>query len=218
MATTSPDNIWTPDAGDDYALTTDLATMADTIQDAITTLRGLSNVGLEADLPSTADNGSTYYATDTDKTYLRVGGVWIIERVGLRTWSPTVSGLTVGNGTLSCRYQRTGRVVDFFIDFAAGSTSSVSGPIFFTFPEAPLGPTTYRHFGEGLIRLAGGSAWVLQPRMAGSSTFSLASLNPSGSAVAPGSNLSETFPTSGSWGDVTYRPTFYAHGTYLTAA
>lgn len=39
MATTSPDNIWTPDAGDDYALTTDLAAMADTIQDAISDVR-----------------------------------------------------------------------------------------------------------------------------------------------------------------------------------
>lgn len=35
MATTSPDNIWTPDSGDDYALTVDLARMADDIQDAL---------------------------------------------------------------------------------------------------------------------------------------------------------------------------------------
>lgn len=35
MATTSPDNIWTPDSGDDYALTVDLAAMADTVQDAL---------------------------------------------------------------------------------------------------------------------------------------------------------------------------------------
>lgn len=35
MATTSPDNIWTPDAGDDYALTVDLAATADTVQDAL---------------------------------------------------------------------------------------------------------------------------------------------------------------------------------------
>lgn len=40
MATTSPDNIWTPDAGDDYALTTDLAATADTVQDALNTVRG----------------------------------------------------------------------------------------------------------------------------------------------------------------------------------
>lgn len=38
MAVTSPDNIWTPDSGDDYALTVDLAATADTIQDALTAL------------------------------------------------------------------------------------------------------------------------------------------------------------------------------------
>lgn len=36
MATTSPDNIWSPDAGDPYALTTSLATLADSVQMAIT--------------------------------------------------------------------------------------------------------------------------------------------------------------------------------------
>lgn len=43
MATTSPDNIWTPDSGDDYALTVDLAATADTIQDALTALRAELN-------------------------------------------------------------------------------------------------------------------------------------------------------------------------------
>jgi hypothetical protein len=39
LALTTPDEIWTPDTGDDYALTTDLAATADTIQDAINGLR-----------------------------------------------------------------------------------------------------------------------------------------------------------------------------------
>lgn len=43
MAVTSPDNIWTPDAGDQYALTTDLAATADTVQDALTALRTIVN-------------------------------------------------------------------------------------------------------------------------------------------------------------------------------
>lgn len=37
MALTSPDNIFSPDAGDDYALTADLAAVADSVQLAITT-------------------------------------------------------------------------------------------------------------------------------------------------------------------------------------
>lgn len=46
MATTSPDNIWTPDAGDDYALTVDLAAMADTVQDALNKKANSSDSGL----------------------------------------------------------------------------------------------------------------------------------------------------------------------------
>lgn len=42
MATTSPDNIWTPDAGDDYALTVDLAAMADSVQNALKTRDGVN--------------------------------------------------------------------------------------------------------------------------------------------------------------------------------
>lgn len=45
MATTSPDNLWTPDAGDPYALTIDLAATADTIQDALTALRSSTGAG-----------------------------------------------------------------------------------------------------------------------------------------------------------------------------
>lgn len=69
MATTSPDNIWTPDSGDDYALTVDLAATADTVQDAltdvrsdITTLEGTlvgSGVGLRTSTPHTT-SGSAY--------------------------------------------------------------------------------------------------------------------------------------------------------------
>lgn len=40
MALTDPDNIWTPDSGDDYALTVDLAAMADTIQTVLTDIHG----------------------------------------------------------------------------------------------------------------------------------------------------------------------------------
>lgn len=46
MATTTPDNIWTPDSGDDYALTTDLAAMADTIQDALNTKADSTQSGI----------------------------------------------------------------------------------------------------------------------------------------------------------------------------
>lgn len=82
MATTSPDNIWTPDSGDDYALTVDLAATADTIQDALTDIRGdiAYRVGLNADRTALtgADlfEGLRFYATDTDLEWFYNGSLW----------------------------------------------------------------------------------------------------------------------------------------------
>lgn len=58
MALTSPDDIWTPDATDDYSLTVDLATMADTIQDALVSLRA-GDTGWVTITPSTGWTANT---------------------------------------------------------------------------------------------------------------------------------------------------------------
>lgn len=86
MAVTSPDNIWTPDAGDDYALTTDLASTADTVQDAITALRGglFSNGGLMSARPAFGQEGRTYYATDTNVEWLDTGTSWVVKFARIR--------------------------------------------------------------------------------------------------------------------------------------
>lgn len=87
MATTTPDNIWTPDAGDNYALTTDLAAMADTIQDAITDVRstGAYRADLEANRLSTPDpfDGLLYFSTDTGKLWRYSAGTWLPVTGGL---------------------------------------------------------------------------------------------------------------------------------------
>lgn len=80
MATTSPDNIWTPDAGDDYALTTDLAATADTIQAAITANR-VGRIGTNAQrLALSGANlyeGLTFRTTDTRRDWVYTNGAWV---------------------------------------------------------------------------------------------------------------------------------------------
>lgn len=46
MALTSPSNIWTPDPGDDYDLTVDLAATADSIQRALSAITGATKRGV----------------------------------------------------------------------------------------------------------------------------------------------------------------------------
>lgn len=79
MAVTSPDNIWTPDAGDDYALTVDLAAMADTVQDALNTVKTY-RVGTNAERIALtgADlfEGLSFYATDTNALWRYNGTAW----------------------------------------------------------------------------------------------------------------------------------------------
>jgi hypothetical protein len=50
------------------------------------------------------------------------------------TWSPTVTGLTKGNGTEVARYRNNGKMVDIFYQFTLGSTSSVTGQLYLTPP------------------------------------------------------------------------------------
>lgn len=80
MATTSPDNIWSPDSGDDYALTVDLAAMADTAQDAITANR-VARIGTDAERLALSGGalfeGLTFRTTDTRYDWVYTGGVWV---------------------------------------------------------------------------------------------------------------------------------------------
>ena len=82
MATTTPDNIYSPDAGQQYALTQDLLAMADSVQNALTT-RALTAsvrtyVGTRAErLAFTARDGDIWQETDNPGfTFVFRGSSW----------------------------------------------------------------------------------------------------------------------------------------------
>lgn len=83
MATTSPDNIWTPDGTDDYDHTIDLATMADSVQAAVSSVRTGANAfkGLLAARPTAGVEGRTYYATDINRGFRDDGTSWLPEHI-----------------------------------------------------------------------------------------------------------------------------------------
>ena len=80
MATTTPDGIYSPDAGQQYALTQDLLAMADSVQDALTKRTAFS--GPRADrlaAESTAPNGSIWVETDNlQSLYVKRAGQWAV--------------------------------------------------------------------------------------------------------------------------------------------
>lgn len=49
-------------------------------------------------------------------------------------WTPTWSGLTVGNGTTVARYEQLGKTVNFYVVFTFGTTTSVTSFVYVNLP------------------------------------------------------------------------------------
>lgn len=188
MATTSPDNIKTPNAGDQYALVQDLGALADTTQAALVK-RANAYTGTSAQrtaFTSTAPEGTQW--TDTNGTkgtwYLRAG-VWTGGDTGWVTLTP-ISPIT---GTIRAR--TVGRVTEIRFDLggtlplgdAAYSTAlpvemrpSTEGvgltpvPAYFDPTGARSASTVYVNPGDGVLRgTAGGGPAITRVR--GSQTW-----------------------------------------------
>lgn len=134
MATTTGDDIWTPDSGDDYALTTDLARTADDVQDALNVRKRVySGAGSPTGItsPSRLDE---YVNTSDGVRWWYDGTTWIAS---FATFSPSWSGLTLGNGSAGGQYWRDGSKLDFLAWFSMGSTTAFTGAIKLTLPVTP---------------------------------------------------------------------------------
>lgn len=116
-----------------------------TVPDASTTLVGtdatqtLTNKSLTS--PTITGTGTAAVASLTVNSvdYTPAGAAWT-------TWVPTLTNLTLGNGTQTARYRQMGKTIDYYWSFVLGSTSAVSvtTPPKFTLPVAPRS-----HYGTG---------------------------------------------------------------------
>jgi len=103
--------------------------------------------------------GRTIFETDTKQWLMWDGSSWLYRGGALQgTWSFAVTGATsgtgsVGNGTVSANYFRSGDWVDFWVRFTLGSTTSFAptvGSLAFNLPIATtMAGTT--PIGSGLI-------------------------------------------------------------------
>jgi hypothetical protein len=74
-------------------------------------------------------NGTMLVANSAEST----GVKWTTatDQFPWAAYTPTTANLTVGNGTLTARYQQIGKTVNVFVQFVLGSTSAMgSGPNF----------------------------------------------------------------------------------------
>lgn len=86
--------------------------------------------------PASPFAGQVIYETDTSLSYTYNGSAWVqTGNVGAWTsYTPTWTGLSVGNGTQNCAYTQIGKTVHARVRLTFGSTTSVTGNPAFTLP------------------------------------------------------------------------------------
>lgn len=80
--------------------------------------------------------GQRIYETDTQRELLYDGVGWIIMSEPVQSYTPALTNLTPGNGTLACTYHRTDGFCYVTIKFTVGSTSAVGTSPTFSLPVA----------------------------------------------------------------------------------
>jgi hypothetical protein len=109
---------------------------ANAIQNAIVDAKGDLIAATAADTPARLASSGVNGNVLTVDTTAATGLAWAAP-AGLTysAWTPTTTGITLGNGTLTARYVQSGKFVTGSINVTLGSTSSISAAgISFTAP------------------------------------------------------------------------------------
>ena len=97
--------------------------------------------------PASPSEGMTIYETDTDAYAVYTGSDWFFPGQFVK-YTPTFTGLTLGNGVADFAYSRVGDTIVLRANLIFGSTSSItatSGTIVFTLPvSAATTPSSVR--------------------------------------------------------------------------
>lgn len=175
------------------------------IQNAIVDAKGDLIAATANDTPArlaVGANNTLLTADSTAATGLKWAGAWT-------TWTPTITNLTIGNGTITARYARVGNTVNFSLKVLFGSTTSISGSPFFTLPLNAASVASYFvDFVDAGVSNYYGTAGIY------SFDFSqcfMNAINTSGTYAANAA-MSATVPFT--WGNGDY---FHVSGTYETA-
>ena len=91
------------------------------------------------------------------------------------TWTPTLTNITAGNGTVTAKYLQVGKMVNVYFKFILGSTSAITGNPTFTLPvsavQQVIAPAYIQDAGTnnyyGILTLGGGSGTIVMQNVAG---------------------------------------------------
>lgn len=138
------------------------------------------------------------------------GSSWVWQ-----SWTPTFTNFTLGNGSVGfAKYLQTGKVVNFRILVNLGSTSSVSGALYFTVPVTSQADyySTELYIGYGVAEQPGTTNAMLGVQVYSATLLRLRPALASSTYVQFVTDTSSTVPFT--WATGNY---FYAQGTYEAA-
>lgn len=128
------------------------------------------------------------------------------------TWTPTLTNLTLVDGTLVARYRRLRKTVDFRFKFKLGASSTVGTTPMFTLPVTPSteydATTDHDRIGVGfLFDVSTAASRVVDPLLTAASTVQINHVN----ATPTSTSTTATVPWTWATGD-----TLSVWGTYYT--
>jgi hypothetical protein len=141
--------------------------------------------------------------TDTDRVLYYDGTNWIILMEPTQSYTPTLTNLTLGNGTLTGTYHRSDGWCDFAVSVTFGSTTTMGTDPTIGLPVAAnlirenelsvamidVSPVN-RYTGHNIASAGGGSTVVVQALSAGANVFA--------------ASITATVPMTWTTGDVLY--------------
>lgn len=164
---------------------------------------------LPTDVNSSPNYTAVEHAAHHNEIHTAVNGL----PAAWSSWTPTLTNLTQGNGTITAKYIQTGKTVHYRFKFVLGSTSAVgSGPTF-TLPVAAHADYVAIQdvYGSANMVDAGTAAYVGRLR-ATSTTVGLLLAENAGGALTVDNSVSSTVPFTWATGD-----SISVYGTYEAA-
>lgn len=109
--------------------------------------------------------------TEISNFMLAATGAWT-------TWAPTLTNLTLGNGSVVAKYRRLGQTLDYRFRFIMGSTSAVGTTPSFTLPFTPHAEYTAnaQPLGYGFLTNDNTADYDCSVRLTSGSTVNIVSL------------------------------------------
>jgi hypothetical protein len=101
--------------------------------------------------PSSPTAGDKIFETNTLRTLQWDGTGWVILAEPINLWTPTITGITIGNGSWNwAEYHRSDGYCDFSARLITGTTTTFAGTrLLFTLPINAARPTQTGQFGVG---------------------------------------------------------------------